>query len=119
MSGSSTSPPLAPAVGAPSDFALYLIQERAKSVPMATYDLNNSIRIWLRQFEQQARIHGVISMDSCTTHLTRYMPLVIQQWIPTLAPSIVSSWDLLKEALITRFGIPEEEDNRLLLKQLK
>ncbi|CEP17044.1 hypothetical protein [Parasitella parasitica] len=85
---------------------------------MTTYELTTSIRIWLKQYEQQARIYGIISMDNCATHLTRYMPLVIQQWIPTLDPSIVSSWSLLKEALITRFGIPEE-DNRLLLKEIK
>ncbi|KAI8373353.1 hypothetical protein BD560DRAFT_328181, partial [Blakeslea trispora] len=104
---------------ASSDFSQYLLQERAKSVPMAKYDLTSSIRIWLRQFHQQAQIHGIVNMDICTVHLAQYMPNVIQQWIPTLAPTIVSSWTLLTESLITRFGILEEEDNRRLLKQLK
>ncbi|CEP15288.1 hypothetical protein [Parasitella parasitica] len=106
-------------VETPSDFMLYLIQERAKSVPIAPYELTSSIRIWLKQFEQQTKIHGITSMDNCTPHLTRYMPLIIQQWIPTLSPQVTSSWTLLTEALITRFGVAADEDNRILLKQLK
>lgn len=60
-----------------------------------------------------------MDMDICAPHLTRYMPLVIQQWIPTLAGTIIVKWSILTEALLGRFGLPEEEDSKRLLQQLK
>ncbi|KAG0733771.1 hypothetical protein G6F57_016238 [Rhizopus arrhizus] len=47
------------------------------------------------------------------------MPILIQQWLPTLAPPILASWELIKEALIARFGVSAEVDNQRLLKDLK
>ncbi|KAG1139541.1 hypothetical protein G6F37_009726 [Rhizopus arrhizus] len=45
--------------------------------------------------------------------------LVSSQEIPTVSIKIAISWSLFTEALIGRFGVPEEEDNRRLLKELK
>ena len=42
-----------------SDFAQYLIQEHAKSIPVTPYTLHLSLRIWLKNFTQQALIHGI------------------------------------------------------------
>ncbi|KAG0741821.1 hypothetical protein G6F57_003365 [Rhizopus arrhizus] len=75
-----------------SDFAQYLIQEHAKSIPVTPYTLHLSLRIWLKNFTQQALIHGIK--------------------IPTFSIKIAASWSLFTETLIGRFGVPEEEDNR-------
>ncbi|KAI8350640.1 hypothetical protein BD560DRAFT_337522, partial [Blakeslea trispora] len=86
---------------------------------MAQYNLNESLRIWLFDFEQQAKIHGIDNMNQCGIHLARYMPILIQKWIPTLNPSIIQSWKVLKQALLNRFGLPEVVDNQRLLQDLK
>ncbi|KAG1123638.1 hypothetical protein G6F42_010358 [Rhizopus arrhizus] len=123
MSGSHISippvPPIPPQSSSMSDVAQYLIQERAKSIPIAPYEPHQSLRIWLKNVTQQAIVHGITGIDICAPHLTKYMPLVMQQWIPTFAPTIIIKWLLLTESLLHRFGLPEEEDNRRLLQQLK
>ncbi|KAI8330290.1 hypothetical protein EDC96DRAFT_452187 [Choanephora cucurbitarum] len=111
--------PTSPQQVATSDFALCLQHERAKSIPMAQYNLNESLRIWLFDFEQQAKIHSIDNMDQCEIYLARYMPTLIQKWIPTLNPSIIQSWKESKQALLNRFGLPEEVDNQRLLQDLK
>ncbi|KAG1135855.1 hypothetical protein G6F37_012845 [Rhizopus arrhizus] len=102
-----------------SDFSQYLMHERAKSVPVAKYDTNMSMRIWLANFEMQAKVQGITDLNLCGLHIAHYMPILIQQWLPTLAPSILASWELIKEALIARFGVSAEVDNQRLLKDLK
>ena len=57
-------------------------------------------------------------MDGCGTHVTRYMHVLIQEWIPTLPFSTVSSRSELKKALLRRFGL-SEVDNKRLLRDLK
>jgi hypothetical protein len=42
-----------------SDFAQYLIQGHAKSIPVTPYELHLSLRIWLKNFTQQTFIHGI------------------------------------------------------------
>ncbi|KAI8327351.1 hypothetical protein BD560DRAFT_342934, partial [Blakeslea trispora] len=86
---------------------------------MKHYLLQDSLRIWLYDFEQKAKSHGITDMDGCGIHLTRYMPVLIQEWIPTLPFSTVSSWSELKKALLKRFGLSEEVDNQRLLRDLK
>lgn len=95
------------------------MHERAKTIPVAKYDTNMSMRIWLSNFEMQAKVQGVTDLDLCGIHISHYMPTLIQQWLPTLAPDILASWSLLKEALIARFGVPADVDNQRLLKDLK
>lgn len=102
-----------------SDFSQYLMQERAKTIPINKYDTRLSIRIWLSTFEKQAAVQGITDLDICGIHITHYMPQLIQQWLTSLAPTILQQWDLIKEALINRFGLPEEQDNQRLLKELK
>ncbi|CAO3613451.1 unnamed protein product [Mucor hiemalis] len=122
MSGSHTSTPNTAATATHqhvSDFGQYLMHERAKSVPVNKYELSISMRIWLSNFEMQAKVQGITDLDLCGIHIAHYMPLIIQQWLPTLSPSILGSWNLLKEALIARFGVSEESDNQKLLRDLK
>lgn len=47
------------------------------------------------------------------------MAPIIQKWIPTLPATVRVSWNLLVEALLDCFGIPVQEENRQLLKDLK
>ncbi|KAG0735284.1 hypothetical protein G6F57_013597 [Rhizopus arrhizus] len=115
MSGSHTTPVIQQPT---SDFAEYLLHERPKSILIAPYDLHSTLRIWLRNFEQQARIHGITNLDTCGVHLPRYLPTIIQQWMPTQPLEIVGQWSLLTKSLLARFGLPEE-DNRRLLKDLR
>lgn len=103
----------------PSDFALYLASEKAKSVPMENYNDKTSLRIWIKTYEQQATVHGIQDYNQCATHISKFMPPIIQKWIPTLPATVRVSWDLLVEALLDRFGIPVQEENRQLLKDLK
>ncbi|KAG1436450.1 hypothetical protein G6F57_020659 [Rhizopus arrhizus] len=77
MSGSHTSLPVSSSNM--SDFAQYLLQERAKSIPVAPYELHQSLRIWLKNFTQQATVHGITDMNLCAPYLPRYMPLELQE----------------------------------------
>ncbi|KAI8876109.1 hypothetical protein K501DRAFT_279714 [Backusella circina FSU 941] len=119
MSGSNTSPPFILHNTTTSDFTEYLLHERAKSIPVAPYDLQQSLRIWLKNFEQQAALHGISNFNTYCMHIGRYLPPIIQQWIPTQPPEIVTRWSLLTESFLVRFGLPEEEDNRRLLRDLR
>ncbi|RCH89547.1 hypothetical protein CU098_004800, partial [Rhizopus stolonifer] len=92
MSGSNTYPFIPPTTTT-SDFAEYLLHERAKSIPIAPYDLKQSLRIWLKNFDQQAAIHGISNFNTCCMHIGRYLPSIIQQWILTQPPEIVATWD--------------------------
>ncbi|KAG1467880.1 hypothetical protein G6F56_004160 [Rhizopus delemar] len=118
MSGSNTYPFIPPTTTT-SDFAEYLLHERAKSIPIASYDLKQSLRIWLKNFDQQAAIHGISNFNTCCMHIGRYLPSIIQQWILTQPPEIVATWSLLTESFLAHFGLPEEEDNRRLLRDLR
>ncbi|KAG0739642.1 hypothetical protein G6F23_008820 [Rhizopus arrhizus] len=102
-----------------TEFSQYLIHEKAKSVPANNYQLDHSLRVWFIEFEQQAAAHGISNLNSCAVHLSKYMPLLIQRWIPTLPPTVRSDYELLKESLLARFAMDIEEENRLLLKQLR
>ncbi|KAG1136977.1 hypothetical protein G6F38_011651 [Rhizopus arrhizus] len=102
-----------------TEFSQYLIHEKAKSVPANNYQLDQSLRVWFIEFEQQAAAHGISNLNSCAVHLSKYMPLLIQRWIPTLPPTVRSDYELLKESLLARFAMDIEEENRLLLKQLR
>ncbi|KAG0752995.1 hypothetical protein G6F22_016922 [Rhizopus arrhizus] len=120
MSGSATTPQHSYNIpGATTEFSQYLAHEKAKTIPVNNYDLNNSLRVWFLEFEQQALVHGIDDLNICSFHLTKYMPLVIQRWIPTLPVTVRKKFSLLKEALLNRFGMDAEDENRLLLKQLK
>lgn len=120
MSGSATTPQHSYNIpGATTEFSQYLAHEKAKTIPVNNYDLNNSLRVWFLEFEQQALVHGIDDLNICSFHLTKYMPLVIQRWIPTLPVTVRKIFSLLKEALLNRFGMDAEDENRLLLKQLK
>lgn len=102
-----------------TEFSQYLIHEKAKSVPANNYQLDHSLRVWFIEFEQQAAAHGISNLNSCAVHLSKYMSLLIQRWIPTLPPTVRSDYELLKESLLARFAMDIEEENRLLLKQLR
>lgn len=102
-----------------SEFSQYLMHETAKSVPVAKYDTSMSMRIWLANFEMQVKVQGITDLNLCGLHISHYMPTLIQQSLPTLAPSILASWDLIKESLISRFGVSADVDNQRLLKDLK
>ncbi|KAI8349039.1 hypothetical protein BD560DRAFT_338019, partial [Blakeslea trispora] len=86
---------------------------------MAQYNPHDSLRIWLFDFEQQAKIHGIDNIDQCGIHLARYMPTLIQKWILILNPTTLQSWKNLKQALLNRFGLPKKVDNQRLLQDFK
>lgn len=102
-----------------SEFSQYLINERAKTIPVNPYQLDQSLRVWFAEYEQQALVHGITNLDTCAIHLSKHMPTVIQRWIPTLVPTVRSDFELLKESLLARFAMDVEDENRLLLSQLK
>lgn len=104
---------------ATNDFAQYLLHEKAKSVPVSKYETQTSLRIWLKVFEQQAKIHGIENINICCSYVAIYMPDLIKNWLSTADSSILLTWTSLKEALLHRFGFPAEDENRQLLKQLK
>ncbi|KAI8327662.1 hypothetical protein BD560DRAFT_304234, partial [Blakeslea trispora] len=74
---------------------------------------------WLLESEQQAAVHGVNNLDLCAPHISKHLPLIIQRWIPTLTVEVRSSYTSLREALLGRFAMGEDEENRLLLKRLR
>ncbi|SAM00750.1 hypothetical protein [Absidia glauca] len=96
----------------------YLKYDRAKTVDSVNYNLNGSLRIWFKNYEQQAFIHGVHTMNDCAPHIIKFMPKIIQQWIPTLPPTIRTNWELLKEQLLLRFGKPANEEQKSIMKTL-
>ncbi|KAI8060428.1 uncharacterized protein B0P05DRAFT_452744, partial [Gilbertella persicaria] len=77
------------------------------------------MRVWLTDFEHHAKLHGVSNLDLCARYIASYMPQDIQNWLSRRAPPILVKWTLMKEALIGRFGISEEIDNKRRLKELK
>ncbi|KAG1040660.1 hypothetical protein G6F43_012245 [Rhizopus delemar] len=114
MSGGRTAPPQSI-----TEFSQYLAHEKAKTIPIEPYQLGNSLRVWIIQFEQQATVHGIEDFNIVATQLSRYLPVVIQQWIPILPVNVRTNYSLLREALLNRFAMAEEEENRILLRQLK
>ncbi|KAI8334144.1 hypothetical protein EDC96DRAFT_418305, partial [Choanephora cucurbitarum] len=114
MSGEITAP-----LHTTTEFSQYLAHEKAKTIPIEPYQLDNSLRVWMIEFEQQAAVHRIDGLKNAASQLSKYLPLVIQRWIPTLAVSIRFNFALLKEALLSRFAMAEDEENRLLLRQLK
>ncbi|SAL97374.1 hypothetical protein [Absidia glauca] len=99
-------------------YAMYLRYDRAKSVSMPQYNIKNSLRAWLLDYERQALSHGVLDLDDCPQHVAQYMPLIIQRWIPSLPTACRSSWSSFKELLLRRFGKPIEDENKQLIKSL-
>ncbi|KAG0802946.1 hypothetical protein G6F57_021104 [Rhizopus arrhizus] len=71
MSGSATTPQHSYNIpGATTEFSQYLAHEKAKTIPVNNYDLNNSLRVWFLEFEQQALVHGIDDLNICSFHLT-------------------------------------------------
>ncbi|KAG1534277.1 hypothetical protein G6F49_013387 [Rhizopus delemar] len=97
MSGGRTAPPKSI-----TEFSQYLAHEKAKTIPIEPYQLGNSLRVWIIQFEQQATVHGIEDFNIVATQLSRYLPVVIQQWIPTLPVNVRTNYSLLREALLNR-----------------
>ncbi|KAG1037607.1 hypothetical protein G6F43_012826 [Rhizopus delemar] len=89
------------------------------TTPVTVYNLDNSLHVWFIEFEQQAIAHGIDNLNTCSLYMTKYMPLIIQRWIPTLPIAVRADFHLLKEALLGRFAMDADDENRLLLKQLK
>ncbi|KAI9283140.1 hypothetical protein BY458DRAFT_422901, partial [Sporodiniella umbellata] len=85
---------------------------------IAPYELSESMRIWIKKLNQQAKSLGIADMNCCISLLLKNLPLLIQRWVFTRPASVVSSWDSLVEVLIERFGLSEEEDNEHLFKAL-
>ncbi|KAG1133424.1 hypothetical protein G6F37_013294 [Rhizopus arrhizus] len=102
-----------------SDFHIYMLNERARTVPSPNYEHPQSIRIWLIDYEHQAKLHGVSNLDLCARYVATYMPLNIKNWLSRRPPPILAKWNLMKEDLISRFGVSEEVDNKRRLKDLK
>lgn len=102
----------------PTEFSQYLLHEKEKSVPANIYQMEQSLRVWFIEFEQQAAVHGITNLNSCAIHLSKYMPLLIQRWIPTLPPSVRFDYEFLKDSLLGRFAMDVEDENRFLFKQL-
>lgn len=46
------------------------MHERAKTIPVAKRDTNMSMRIWLSNFEMQAKVQGVTDLDLCGIHIS-------------------------------------------------
>ncbi|KAI8358526.1 hypothetical protein BD560DRAFT_335072, partial [Blakeslea trispora] len=102
-----------------TEFSQYLLQEKARSVPANNFTLDQSLRVWFIEFEQQADVSGVIDLNQCAPYITKFMPQLIQRWIPILPPKIRADYALLKESLLSRFAMNADDENRILLKQLR
>ncbi|SAM07710.1 hypothetical protein, partial, partial [Absidia glauca] len=108
----------APAQGAVEYWTLYMRYERAKSVTSPKYQLEHSLRIWFMDYERQAGVQGVLNLDDCPEHVSKSMPPVIQNWIPTLPVETRTLWSSFKDSLLRRFGKPAFDENKTLYKAL-
>lgn len=58
-------------------------------------------------------------MKDCIPQFGRFMPTLIRNYLPSIPPATRSSWFLFTAKLLAQFGIPEDEENRHLVTQLR
>ncbi|KAI8646187.1 hypothetical protein BD408DRAFT_337351, partial [Parasitella parasitica] len=102
-----------------ADFMKYLNFEKVKLIDMPIYDLSDSLRIYLKEFELLASFVGIEDMDICTVQLGKHMSPIIKNWLPTQTADIRKTWVTLKEQLLLQFGKPAEVEYREFTKNLR
>jgi hypothetical protein len=86
---------------------------------MDKYNLDTSIRLYIREFEAQARHVGIEDFNILINYISKYMPPLIRQWIPTQDASKRTNWKKLKYLLIDQFGLSLEDEQKDLIAKLK
>jgi hypothetical protein len=93
-----------------TEFSRYVLLEKLKSMEMDKYNLDTSIRLYIREFEAQARLVGIEDFNILINYISKYMPPLIRQWIPTQDASKRTNWKKLKDLLIDQFGLSLEDE---------
>ncbi|KAI8888106.1 hypothetical protein K501DRAFT_173968, partial [Backusella circina FSU 941] len=101
-------------------FSRFVLIENLKQLQMRTYDIKkDSLRMWLKEFEQQAAFIGIENMDNCIPQFGRFMPTIIRNYLPTIPYATRSNWSTFTAKILSQFGIPEDEENRHIVTQLR
>lgn len=87
-----------------NEFTQYVKQQKLKNLDMPKYQINNSLRVYFFEFEQQAKYLGITDMDLCTVTLCKFLPDNMRNWIIHLPNAIKSKWTTLTQNLLQYFG---------------
>ncbi|KAI8380842.1 hypothetical protein BD560DRAFT_313870, partial [Blakeslea trispora] len=93
--------------------------DRIKALPIHKFALGKSICTWLRLYEQEVKIAGLIDLNECIRCIGTFRPEIITNWLFAQPSTVRGSWKLCSEALILRFGVSEEQEKRDLVRQLQ
>ncbi|KAI8374055.1 hypothetical protein EDC96DRAFT_424460, partial [Choanephora cucurbitarum] len=93
-----------------------VVDQRIRSISIAPFNIQqDSMRIWLRQFERLARLLGIDDMDSCIGKLSSLMPESIRSFVYGIYSTPQErTWKKTIEALLHVFAMPEERENQIL-----
>jgi hypothetical protein len=84
-----------------SELASFLNYQKATNLPVPLYQEWDSIRLWLCKFERQAAVQGV-PLAQCTPVLPKYLPLHVGNFLSSLAPEELQSWQSVTKNLLNR-----------------
>ena len=80
-----------------NEFTQYVKQQKLKNLDIPKYQINNSLRVYFFEFEQQAKYLGITDMDLCTVTLCKFLPDNMRNWIIHLPNAIKSKWTTLTQ----------------------
>ncbi|ORE12203.1 hypothetical protein BCV71DRAFT_150410, partial [Rhizopus microsporus] len=60
-----------------TEFSQYVLMEKLNNLSLSTYDTNQSLRLWLKDFENQAAYVGITNLDVCVSRIGKFLlPIV-------------------------------------------
>ena len=86
--------------------------QKASNLRLERYNIDDSIRIWLSRYEALCRAQGIPDFIRSQA-LVLYLPQSIVNWTYRLPETSTNDWSSFKKVLISRYGMDDDEEDRL------